>query len=197
MDLDTHGILFTVSDVLEHLFCGRFTWFEKYQMLPEFQERRHKVQRGRQLHTEREKNNRAYLRKRLRAVDKQIDVSLVSERHHLRGRLDEILFFEDESASPLDYKFARDPGRVYRTLKMQSVIYALLIRENMDVRVRKGFIVYTRSNNAVTTVDFSRADFQQVGIIVQEMLSIVTTGHLPPRAAASKCIDCCYRRICT
>ena len=47
MDLDFSGILLTVSDVLEHLYCPRFTWFEKYQMLPEFQERRAKVQMGR------------------------------------------------------------------------------------------------------------------------------------------------------
>ena len=130
MDLDFQGILFTASDVLEHLFCPRFTWFEKYQMLPEFQERRHKVVLGRELHDAREKNNRSYLRKRLNAVDKKIDVSLVSDRMHLRGRLDEVLFFEDGSAAPLDYKFARDPGRLYRTLRLQSAIYALLIREN-------------------------------------------------------------------
>ena len=115
MDLDFSGILLTVSDVLEHLYCPRFTWFEKYQMLPEFQERRAKVQMGRSLHETRENTNRSYLRKRLNAVDKRIDVSLVSERYCLRGRIDEVLFFEDGTAAPLDYKFARDPGVIYRT----------------------------------------------------------------------------------
>ena len=51
MDLDFDDVLLTPSDILEHLFCGRFTYFERYLLLPEFQERREKVRRGRDLHT--------------------------------------------------------------------------------------------------------------------------------------------------
>ena len=197
MDLDFSGILLTVSDVLEHLYCPRFTWFEKYQMLPEFQERRAKVQLGRSLHETRENTNRGYLRKRLNAVDKRIDVSLVSERYCLRGRIDEVLFFQDGTAAPLDYKFARDPGLIYRTLRFQSAIYALLIQEHFQCAVSKGFVVYTRSSNAVRTIEFTPADFQQVGNVLSEMLNIIQNGHLPRRAPPSRCVDCCYRRICT
>ncbi len=110
MDLDQHDLLFTVSELLEHLFCPRFTYFERYLMLPEFQERRQKVVRGREVHQVKEDSNRGYLRRRLGVVDKRIDLSLVSARHHLRGRLDEALFFGDGTAGPLDFKFARDPG---------------------------------------------------------------------------------------
>ena len=46
MDLDFHDVLLTPSDVLEHMFCGRFTYFERHLAFPEFQERREKVQRG-------------------------------------------------------------------------------------------------------------------------------------------------------
>ncbi len=197
MDLDFSGILLTVSDVLEHLYCPRFTWFEKYQMLPEFQERRAKVQMGRSLHETRENTNRGYLRKRLNAVDKRIDVSLVSERYCVRGRIDEVLFFEDGTAAPLDYKFARDPGVIYRTLRFQSAIYALLIQEHFQCAVTKGFVVYTRSNNAIRTIDFTPADFKEVGEVLKEMLNVIQNGYLPRRAPPSRCADCCYRRICT
>src|SRR5262245_20442465 len=135
MDLDFPDLLLTPSDVLEHLFCGRFTYFERHLRIPEFQERREKVRRGRELHQAREATNRAYLRKRLGVTDKRIDLSLVSPRHHLRGRLDELLFFADGTAGPLDYKFAKDPGRVYTTLRLQSAIYALLIRANYGMPV--------------------------------------------------------------
>ena len=197
MDLDFSGILLTVSDVLEHLYCPRFTWFEKYQMLPEFQDRRAKVQMGRSLHETRENTNRSYLRKRLNAVDKRIDVSIVSERYCLRGRVDEVLFFDDGTAAPLDYKFARDPGLIYRTLRFQSAIYALLIQEHFQCAVSKGFVVFTRSNNAVRTIEFTPADFQEVGNVLAEMLNIIQNGYLPRRAPPSHCADCCYRRICT
>ncbi|MGO8746927.1 MAG: CRISPR-associated protein Cas4 [Thermoguttaceae bacterium] len=197
MDLDQHDLLFTVSELLEHLFCPRFTYFERYLMLPEFQERRKKVLRGREVHQVKEDTNRGYLRKRLGVVDKKIDLSLVSVRHHLRGRLDEALFFGDGTAGPLDYKFACDPGVIYRTLRLQSAAYALMIRENFGVPVRHGFLVYTRSRNRVVEVLYAAADFQQVGRVVREMLETVRLGRLPARAPPPRCVDCCYRFICT
>jgi CRISPR-associated exonuclease Cas4 len=188
--------LLTPSDVLEHVFCGRFTYFERHLALPEFQERREKVRLGRELHAVRESTNRAYLRKKLGVAEKRIDVTLVSPRHHLRGRIDEVLFFEDGSAGPLDYKFARDPGRVYTTLRLQSAIYALLIREAFGVPVRRGFLVYTRSRNKVVEITYEANDFRRVGKVVQEILTVAARGCLPRRAPAARCADCCYRLIC-
>ncbi len=196
MDLDFRDALLTASDVLEHLFCGRFTYFERHLGLPEFQERREKVRRGRALHRVREATNRAYLRKRLGVVDKMIDVDLASPRLHLRGRIDEVLFFEDGAAGPLDYKFARDPGRVHATLRIQSVIYALLIRENFGVPVRRGHLVYTRSGHRAVPVDYQADDFRTVGRVVRRILDVASRGTLPKRAPAGRCVDCCYRRIC-
>ncbi len=196
MDLDFHEVLLTPSDLLEHWFCGRFTYFERHLALPEFQERREKVRRGRALHAVREATNRAYLRKRLGVVQKRIDVSLISRRHHLRGRLDEVLFFDDGTAGPLDYKFAKDPGRIYTTLRLQSAIYALLIRENFQVPVHRGFLVYTRSQNRVVEITYQPEDFRRVGQAVREMLNIIHRGKLPRRAPPSHCVDCCYRFIC-
>jgi CRISPR-associated exonuclease Cas4 len=196
VDLDFHDLLLTPSDVLEHLFCGRFTYFERHLALPEFQERREKVRRGRELHKVREATNRAYLRKRLGVADKRIDVTLASPRHHLRGRLDEILFFEDGSAGPLDYKFARDPGKIHTTLRVQSAIYALLIQEALGLPVRRGYLVYTRSQNRVVELTYEPADFERIGRTVREIVSVITRGVLPRRAPAGRCADCCYRPIC-
>lgn len=196
MDLDFREVLLTPSDLLEHLFCGRFTYFERHLRMPEFQERRAKVRRGRALHAVREVTNRAYLRKRLGVEEKRIDVSLISRPHHLRGRLDEVLFFDDGTAGPLDYKFARDPGRVYKTLRIQSAIYALLIRENFGRPVRRGYVVYTRSQNRVVEIRYEPEDFRRIGRVVREILDVLHRGVLPRRAPDSHCVDCCYRPIC-
>jgi CRISPR-associated exonuclease Cas4 len=196
VDLDVPGPLLTPSDLLEYLFCRRFTYFERYLQLPEFQERRAKVRRGRKLHAVREATNRSYLRKRLGVVDKRIDMSLASPQHYLRGRVDEVLFFADGTAGPLDYKFARDPGRVYTTLRLQSAVYGLLIREHFGVPVRRGYLVYTRSGNRVVELTYGPEDFRRVGRAVREVLEIIGRGKLPRRAPASRCADCCYRPIC-
>jgi CRISPR-associated exonuclease Cas4 len=196
MDLDFHEVLLTPIDLKEHMFCGRYTYFERHLGFPEYQERRERVRRGRELHAVREATNRAYLRKRLGVVDKRIDVSLISRRHHLRGRLDEVLFFDDGTAGPLDYKFARDPGRIYKTLRLQSAIYALLIAENFGLPVRRGYLVYTRSQNRVVPIAYEPEDFRWIGRAVQEIFGVLHRGTLPRRAPASHCVDCCYRFIC-
>ena len=113
----------------------------------------------------------AFLARVETGIDKRIDVSLASPQHHLRGRLDEALFFADGTAGPLDYKFAKDPGRVYTTLRLQSAIYALLIRENFGVAVRRGYVVYTRSHNRVVEVSYCAEDFRRIGQAVREILA--------------------------
>lgn len=42
----------TITHVLEHLFCPRFTYFEHVLAIPERQENRWKVQKGREVHLE-------------------------------------------------------------------------------------------------------------------------------------------------
>ena len=61
-------VFVTVSDALEYLFCPRFIFFERCLMIPEHQEKRFKVLKGRELHEVREKVNRDYLRKRLKCI---------------------------------------------------------------------------------------------------------------------------------
>ncbi len=55
--LDSPPAPLTVTHVLEHLFCPRFTYFEYVLGIPERQERRLLVQKGRQAHEERKRIN--------------------------------------------------------------------------------------------------------------------------------------------
>ncbi len=75
----------TITHVLEYLYCPRFTYFEHVLQIPERQEKRWKVQKGREVHLERSKINKSYLRKKLGVVDRQFDVPLVSETLSVRG----------------------------------------------------------------------------------------------------------------
>lgn len=116
-------IFVTVSDALEYLFCPRFIFFERCLMIPEHQEKRYKVLKGRELHEVREKVNRDYVRRRLNCVRKEIAVYLTSRKYHFKGEVDEVLFLEDGTAAPLDYKFAEFKNTIYRTHKYQAALY--------------------------------------------------------------------------
>jgi len=187
----------TVTHVLEHLFCPRFTYFEHVLAVPERQERRLLVQKGRQTHEERRRINPTYLRKKLGVVNRQFDVPLASARWGVRGSVDEVFTLADGSMAPFDYKFAEDRGRVYHNQKMQSVLYGLMIREMFQQPVHRGYLCYLRSKHKVVAIEFSDADILEGESVLREILDVIQTGRFP-RATTwkARCRDCCYRNIC-
>jgi len=186
-----------VTHVLEHLYCPRFTYFEYVLGVPERQERRLLVQKGRQAHEEQRRINASYLRKKLGVVQRQFDVSMASTRLGLRGSVDEVLTLADGSMAPFDYKYAEYRDRVYHNLKVQSVLYGLLIRETFQRPVHRGFLCYLRSKHKIVPIEFTDADFAEAEALLREILEIIQTGRFP-RATSwkSRCRDCCYRNIC-
>ena len=190
-------VFVTVSDALEYLFCPRFIFFERCLMIPEHQEKRFKVLKGRELHEIREKVNRDYLRKRLKCTRKEISVYLTSHKYHFKGEVDEVLFLEDGTAAPLDYKYAEFKNTIYRTHKYQAALYGILIMEHFGVDVKKGFVCYTRSNNYVVEIDFRQKDFEMAKQIVREILMIIQRGYYPEGTKQkARCVDCTYKNIC-
>ncbi|RLB87388.1 MAG: CRISPR-associated protein Cas4, partial [Deltaproteobacteria bacterium] len=81
----------TASDILEYLFCPRFTYFENYLDIPQHEEKRFKVQKGRIIHEDKQRINPRYLRKKLGCIERKHSVYLSSARG-IRGIVDEILF---------------------------------------------------------------------------------------------------------
>ena len=187
----------TVTHILEHLYCPRFTYFEYVLGIPERQERRELVQKGRQIHAERRRINPTYLRKKLGVVARQFDVPLASPGVGVRGSVDEVLTLEDGTRAPFDYKFAEYPGQVYHNHKVQSALYGLLIHDVFGVPVRRGFLCFVRSHHRVITLEHGEADFEEAKAVVQEVLAVIRTGMFPEGTRwQARCRDCCYRNIC-
>jgi CRISPR-associated exonuclease Cas4 len=194
---DRAGTSVTVTHVLEHLYCPRFTYFEYVLAVSERQERRWKVQKGRQVHLDRQRVNRSYLRKKLGVVERQFEVPLFGKTLAVRGVADEVLTLDDGSMAPFDYKYARAPRQVFRNQRIQSVLYGLLIRETFDRPVHRGFVCYTRSKNKVVEIPFTEKSFAEAQRVVQEVIAVIQEGYLPPATRRrARCGDCCYRNIC-
>ncbi|VVB93767.1 CRISPR-associated exonuclease Cas4 [uncultured archaeon] len=194
----THGdMIITISDVLEYLFCPRFIYFMHCLDIPQHEESRFKVQRGREVHEEKRITNPEYLRKKLGVVKKEMNVFIASKKNHIKGIVDEILFLDDGSAAPFEYKFAEFKDKIFKTYKFQLALHAIMIKENYNIDVRKGFICFTRSNNHIEEVDFTEKDFKKGIEIIDEILEIIDKGFYPGRTKhKNKCIDCCYSNIC-
>jgi len=192
------NIYITTSDVIEYLFCPRFTYYMHCLEIPQHEGNRFKVQKGRHIHEIREKTNTEYLRKKLGCIGRENSVKLCSKKHHIRGIVDEIIFLADGTAAPIDYKYAEYKEKTFRTHKYQATIYALLIAENYGKPVNRAYLCYARSNNKIKEITITEKDYKKAIKAIEEVLDIIQNGLYPKKTKYSrKCIDCCYRRICT
>ncbi len=190
-------VLINVSDVIEYNFCPRFIYYIYCLKIPQHEEKRYKVIKGRAVHEDKSRINKKYLRKKLGVLDKRENVYLSSRGYKIKGIVDEVLFLEDGNAAPLDYKFAEYKERLFKTHRFQSVLYGLMIKEVFDVEVKKGFVCYVRSNNLVKEIIFRSKDFEKGISAIDEILEIIWKGTYPDgRKNLNKCVDCAYRRIC-
>jgi len=190
-------LMFTPSEVLEHVFCPRFTYYMQCLRIPQREDKRYKVQKGRELHKKRSRNNPEYARKRIGCKKRLTDIYLANPELHVRGVVDEILELDDGSLAPLDYKMTRPRDKPFKTHRLQLVLYGLLIAETYDRTVKKGFIVYTVGGNSITTIEFTDKEFRHARKVLTDVAEIVETGLLPDRTrCSSRCLDCCYRNIC-
>lgn len=190
-------ILLTPSEIIEYLYCPRFIFFMFCMDIKQHEEKRFKVQKGREVHKERANINKEYLRKKIGVVYKEIDVYLSSEKLHLKGIVDEVLTLNDGTMAPLDYKFAEYKEKKFQTYKTQSLCYGLLIAENYKKPVNKGYLVYTRSRNKLIEVEFKNKEIIKLHDIIKEILLIIQKGFYPKKTSyRAKCYDCTYKNIC-
>jgi len=128
-------------------------------------------------------------------VEKHLDQYLTNNL--LRGQIDEVLQLQDGTMTPLDYKFAEYKGRIYDTYKTQLYCYAWLIEENFGKEVKRGYIVYTRSNHKLIEVPVERKQIDKIRKSAEDIVDIITTNRFP-RATKFKrrCLNCTYNNIC-
>lgn len=187
----------TPSEVIEHLYCPRFTYFMNRLNIPKHEEMRYKVMRGRKLHEERGVRNLAYLRKKPDCKKKEINVYLASPHIHVRGLVDEVLYLHDGSMAPFDYKYAECEDYLFDTHKVQLTLYGMLIKEIYNKPVIKGYLCYVQSNSKTREIIFSEEHFEIALKTLNEIFSVMEKGYFPQKTSSkAKCTDCCYKNIC-
>ena len=196
IDTETTPMI-TPYEVVEHVFCPRFTYFEKVLMIPQHEEQRYKVQAGRAVHERRTAENRDYLRSKIGVRDKEITVYLASPKLRVRGVVDEVLTLTDGTMAPLDYKYTPYREQAFRTHQVQVALYALLIREVYGKPVTRGYVAYVRGGTKLVEVPLEAWLEAMALRLVGEVFDVLNTGRIPRRTRDRvKCVDCCYKNIC-
>jgi len=189
--------MITPSELIEHIYCPRFTYFMNCLDIQQNEHLRYKVLKGRQLHETKEKTNTEYLRKRIECIKKEISVYLASKNLKVRGVVDEVIYLRDGTLAPLDYKYTEYSEYTFKTHKIQSVLYGMLIEENYNLVVKKGFIYYARGMAKIKEIYYTNEDKTEACKIIDEIFNIIEKGFFPRKTKYDiRCIDCCYRNIC-
>lgn len=196
--LDTEATpMINPSDIIEHIYCPRFTYFIHCLKIDQHEETRYKVLKGREIHKQRGKQNKDYIRKRINCIDKKLNVYLASPKLRVRGEVDEVLTLFDGSMAPLDYKFTEYTDFIFETHRIQSTIYAMLISETYGKPVKRGYICYVRDGSKLKEVIYQQKDYERTIDIINEIFNIIQLGYFPRKTPhRNKCIDCCYKNIC-
>ncbi|MCE1248057.1 MAG: CRISPR-associated protein Cas4 [Firmicutes bacterium] len=195
MDLNPVTLI-TPSDIMEYVFCPRFIYYIYAAGVPQQEQRRYKVQKGREIHEIKQSSNISYLWKKIGCKKRESSVYLSSVRLNLKGIIDEVLTLDDDTMAPMDFKFSEFQDEVYKTHRIQSVCYGLLIEENYDLPVEKGYVLYTRSNT-FKEIKLEEKDKKNLRKIISEMLRIIEEGYFPCGTGyTARCTDCTYKNIC-
>lgn len=165
--------------------------------IPQNEDRRYKVQKGREIHEKRLQQNKGYLWKKIGAVSRQSNVYLISEKYHLRGIIDEVVTLADDSFAPIDYKYAVYPEHIYKSHKTQILCYCMLIEDVFAKKVNEGYIFYIRDGNKQETVPFTDKTKGRILEDIDAILEIIGKEKIPrPTAVTARCVDCTYKNIC-
>jgi|YelNatPaOPRAMG01_1025707.scaffolds.fasta_scaffold09651_7 CRISPR-associated exonuclease Cas4 len=198
---DIAEFMISATDIKHYIYCPRLIYFDHVlhaqPVLGSQQEE------SRELHEE-------YVRKELRRKDavyyspefigaeKYLFVQLVSQKFQLQGIIDCIVKTVKGEYVPIEYKnMNSDRGKVYMDHKYQLVAYALLIEENFDTVVKRGFVNYI-PERLVLRFSITPTMKSYVKRVIGHIKRIIKEEKLPPiRVAKSKCQGGCgHKQIC-
>lgn len=188
--------LISISDVVSYKFCPRLIYFMHCLGIHENTNYDAKVIKGKNMHEQLALMDDDFFKNKFNVIKTVSEVYLVSKRYHIKGILDNVLFFPDNIAAPFEYKFSEYKNFIYLTYKYQLALQSLLIHENYGLHVNKGYICYLRSDNLVKEIDIEQSILDESVKSIYEIYAIIVTGKFPDTSFSNKCYNCYYNNIC-
>ncbi|MBP2143363.1 CRISPR-associated exonuclease Cas4 [Methanococcus voltae] len=195
-EFNEYSYFVTPSDMIEFIYCRRFTYFMKVLGISQYEEKRYNVLKGREIHKIRESQNINYIRKKIPMVSKKINVNLISEKYKIRGIIDEILTLDNDTLAPLDYKFSNYNSKTYKTHKIQSTMYSLMIEDLYEKPVNYGYIIYCKDKNVLKEIKITEKLRNETLENINSYLEVLKGIYPEATKYELRCLDCCYKNIC-
>jgi CRISPR-associated exonuclease Cas4 len=191
----------SVTDIKHYIYCPRLIYFDK--VLHATPISGSQQEDSKELHED-------YVKKELRRKDavyyspefvgaeKLLFTPFSSGVLELQGNVDCIIRTAREEYIPVEYKnMSSDKGKVCMDHKYQLVGYALLIEENFETVVKRGFVNYI-PETLILQIEITPTMKSYVKRVLGHIKRIIKDEELPPiRVAKQKCAGGCgHKQTC-
>ena len=186
--------MISVTMVVEHVFCNRFTYYGMVAGLPQYEQKRGTVDTGKKHHKSSEITNKNYVPKNI--VGKKITAQkLYSSKYGFVGIVDHAII-TDTDIVIIERKYSSGPT-IYDTLRAQLGLLSLLLEENLKKPVKQAIVIFTKDNKRTTVTVPVDENLQNFAInMLNETNKVIAQQTMPDTSYSNRCVDCCYHNIC-
>lgn len=126
-------------------------------------------------------------------------LDLKSTRHHLVGRADMVVFYDDpaylETGRPFPVEYKRSSRNAFRHAELQLCGQALCLEDMLGVPIPSGALYFGASHRR-REVSFTLELRQQTMGTAQEVFEMLISQRTPPTEVGAKCVECSLRDLC-
>ena len=186
--------MISVTNVVENVFCPKFTYYGLVMGLAQYEEKRGAVISGKKHHAVAEKTNKSVIPKDLvgRKISSQ---KFYSKKHGYVGIIDHCIITDDEVVL-IERKYS-DRAHVQNTIKVQLGLLAILIEENLHRPVRVAYVIFTKDGSRTEIKVEIDKDIRRYALdMLEETRGIINTALMPKSHYDKRCVNCCYSKIC-
>lgn len=186
--------MISVTTVVENVFCPKFTYYGYVMGLEQYEEKRGAIQSGRKHHAASEKTNRDFIPDNL--VGTKITAQkLYSKEHCFVGIVDHAVEMVDQIVL-IERKYA-DHNKIHDSIRVQLGLLAVLLEENLCKPVHYAYVYFAKGGKRVKIqVDIDQSTKDYAIRMLHETRDIINTGIVPESHYDSRCVNCCYRKVC-
>ena len=185
--------MISVTTVVENVFCEKFTYYGEVLGLLQYEEKRGAVISGKSFHKRHEKTNQKFTLNNMQGK-KIISTKFYSKKHDFLGIIDEAIELDDQVVL-IERKFS-NYSKMYDTVKVQIGLLAILLEENLKKPVNKAHVIFHKDkrDEIIIPIDSEIKNFAIK--MLKRTNKTIDTGIMPESHYDSRCINCCYRKIC-
>lgn len=182
----------TVVELKRYAYCPRIVFITHVLHLDEVVSEA--MEMGREEHDTRVV---APLISKLKALKVLRNVELSSDKLKIVGKLDYLIITKLREYIPIEVKWAEsERGKIKWDHKLQLTAYALLVEENFQTSVKRGYVYYLREHKTVEII-FPNSLKTLTTKTISKIHNMIENEQDPGiNVPVSKCLSCGYKSYC-